>query len=49
MDTLTFCVYNGQKARTIYVDGEEVKKGPATEKYLGKKGIPLLVVGIVYR
>ena len=46
---LTFCADNGKKTLTIYVDGEEPKKGPAAEKYLGEKGIPLLVVGIVYR
>ena len=44
---LTFCVDNGKKTRTIYVDGEMAKKGPAAEKYLGEEGIPLLVVGIV--
>ena len=35
---LTFCVDNGKKTRTIYVDGEMAKRGPAAEKYLGKKG-----------
>ena len=35
---LTFCVDNGKKTRTIYVDGEMAKKVPAAEKYLGKKG-----------
>ena len=44
---LTFCVDNGKKTRTIYVDGEMAKRGPAAEKYLGEKGIPSLVVGIV--